>query len=140
VVTSDQADAVRRALQAGGIATRSAFVTSPEHDPVEVLFPAQDLNGAWTVLRRFQEMEIAESVEPQWVCLFRGGVGRAAALRAALEAAGIPAQEPDEEVNTVDPAERATAEVLVPEEDLEAAREVAKGLDRIEGEETPSQA
>ncbi|MBI2901070.1 MAG: DUF2007 domain-containing protein [Planctomycetes bacterium] len=137
VFTSDQADAVREALDRAGIQTRATTVRQEECDPVEVLLSAQKLRDAWAVLHRFQEMDLPESAVPQWALLFRGEISRADALRAALDAAGIPAAEPDEDVNTLDPLQRATAEVLVPEEDLEAAREVLKGLDRIEGDEEP---
>jgi len=135
---SDQAMEVRRVLDAAGIDTKSAALRPEEGDPIEARLCSRDIDASWRLARRFQDLDIPESEEPQWVTIFRGDLSQAEALRAALVSAGIDAQEPDQDVHTVDPAERLSADVLVPQSDLEAAQKVLQGLDRIDEEKDPS--
>lgn len=134
VFSAEEAPAVRQALQNGGLVTRGTSLRREDRNPIELRLTDTRLLDSWAVLKRFRAQGVPDSALPNWVRIYRGSVQQADALRAALDAAGIPAAEPDEDVNTIDPLERATADVLVPEEDVEAAREVMKGLDRIEGE------
>ena len=136
-IPSDQAMEVRRVLDAAGIETTSADLRPDDGDPVEARLCSRDVEASWRLARRFQDLEIPETEEPQWVTIFRGDLSQAEALRAALESAGIEAQEPDQDVHAVDPAERLSADVLVPQSQQEAAQKVLQGMDRIEEEKAP---
>ncbi len=129
---SDQAMEVRRVLDAAGIDTKSAALRPEEGTPIEARLSSRDIDASWRLARRFQDLDIPETEEPQWVTIFRGDLSQAEALRAALVSAGIDAHEPDQDVHAVDPADRLSADVLVPQSELEAAKKVLQGIDRIE--------
>jgi len=72
-----------------------------------------------------------------WAEVFRGGGPQADVVAGALEAAGIETLTPDEYTSNLGLyAPAAVIRVLVPEQDLAAAREILGGLHRIEAEPT----
>ncbi len=127
----DSAD-VRRVLDEAGIQTKSAALRPEEGDPIEARLCVKNIEASWRLARRFQDLDIPETEEPQWVTIFRGDLSQAEALRGALESAGIEAQVPDEDVYSVDPSERLKADILVAQADLKAAQKVLQGMDRID--------
>ncbi len=128
----EQAEAARKALDEAGISTKSTMMRPEDEEAIEVRLAAENQEQSWRLARRFQGLEISETEEPQWVTIFRGDLSQAEALRGALVSAGIDAQEPDEDVYSLDPAERLKADILVAQADVGAARKVLEGLDRID--------
>ncbi|MBI2931805.1 MAG: DUF2007 domain-containing protein [Planctomycetes bacterium] len=75
-----------------------------------------------------------------WAEVFSGEFGRAATVRAALESAGIRVVAPGEMISSFAPVYAGSAwfvKLLVPESEAGRAREIIRGMDRLEpGEPT----